>query len=67
MLNETRAVYLKDVKKGNVFRRKPDAATTWIKGDYDRSSKRYDVQDWDDINRTMQIKGLELVYIGFTF
>ena len=31
-------VQIKDVKKGEFIRRKPEAKTTYIKGDYDRSN-----------------------------
>jgi hypothetical protein len=60
-------VKLKDVKRGEFVRRKPDALTTYTRGEYDRSSKTYSLEDWDDINREVFLKGTTLVYIGFEF
>jgi hypothetical protein len=62
-----RQVQLKDVKKGEFVRRKLDAKTTFTRGDYDKSSKTYELCDWEDINRAVYLKGTTLVWIGFTF
>jgi len=39
----------------------------WIRGAYDRTTKRYSVTAWDDMNReTFKAKGTR-VNVGFTF
>lgn len=58
---------LKDVPKGEFVRRKPDARTTYKRGEYDRSTKRYELIDCDDINRAVYLRGDALVYVGFTY
>lgn len=44
-----------------------DGAPVWIRGEYDRSSKTYELQSWDDANRFIYRKGSTLVHHGFTF
>ena len=61
------AVQLKDVKKGELIKRKPDAKKVFTKGDYCRFDKKYSCDDWDDISRCVMIKGSTIVYIGFDF
>lgn len=39
----------------------------WVKGDYDRSTKRYSVSKFTDSNRESLVKGDTLVLVGFTF
>jgi hypothetical protein len=58
---------LRDVRLGEYFKRKPDARTVFVRGAYDRSSKRIRVTDFDDINREMFIKPDATVVVGFTF
>ena len=61
------AVKLKDVKRGDFVRRKPDAKKTYIKGEYNRSFGKYSLEDFDDISREMFVKGSTTVYVSFTF
>ena len=64
---------LKDLKRGEYFTRKPmheQAAKplqVYIKEDYDRSTKKYWCQKWDDISKGMGLKGDTEVYTDFTF
>ena len=58
---------LKDVKKGDYFRRKPDAKTVYIRGQYDRTEKDYSCIDDMDINREIFLKGSTKVWVGFTY
>ena len=60
-------VQIKDVKKGEFIRRKPEAKTTYIKGDYDRSNKDYSCTSFDDINKEIFIKPNVKVWVGCTF
>lgn len=58
---------IKDLKKGEFFKRKADSKEVYIKGDYDRSSKSYCCTSFYDINKWVFIKADKLVYVGFTF
>ena len=62
---------IKDLKKGDFFTRKaienPTETQVWIRGDYDRSEKKYEATRFDDISRTMLFKPTTPVYIDFTF
>lgn len=64
---------LKDLKHGEYFTRKSmhereaKPSQVYIKGDYDRSTKKYWCQKWDDISRGMELKGDTKVYQDFTF
>tara|TARA_R110000796_G_C14210464_1_gene393182 strand:- start:230 stop:442 length:213 start_codon:yes stop_codon:yes gene_type:complete len=58
---------LKDVPRGEFVRRKLDAKKTYTRGDYDRASRTYALDDWDDISRAVYLKGAALVWVGFEF
>lgn len=62
---------IKDLKKGEFFTRKaidnPTETQVWIRGDYDRSEKKYEATRFDDINRTMLFKPSTPVYTEFVF
>ena len=64
-----REVLLKDVKKGDFFRRKPDANTTFMKGDYFRDGgfNKYGASDAEDMNREIFLKGNTKVWVDFTY
>lgn len=59
-------VPLKSIKKGEFFRI-PGGKAVYIRGDYDRSAKRYECCRFDDINAFRMFKGEKLVETGFTF
>ena len=60
-------VELRKVPAGEFLKRKPDSQKVYTRGEYDRSFKKYRINDWDDISRDMLISGDMPVYIGFTF
>lgn len=60
-------VAIQHVTKGDYVKRKTDSKAVYIKGEYDRSSKAYEMHDTDDINRTIYIKADKVVVIGFTY
>ena len=64
-----REVLLKNVKKGDFFRRTPDANTTFIKGDYFRDGgfNKYGASDAEDMNREVFLKGNTKVWVDFTY
>lgn len=65
--NDFHPVALKDVKPGEFVVRKPGAKTVYTRGDYDRTSKTYALDDYDDFCRQVFLKGSTIVYVGFTF
>ena len=46
---------VRDLKKGDWFTKKeinePKESQVWVRGEYDRESKKYICYRWDDINR----------------
>lgn len=60
-------VTIKQVKSGDYIKRKADAKTVYIKGDYIKSLKGFECTDASDINKTIVIKSDKLVFIGFTY
>lgn len=65
------AVKLNTLKKGQYFTRKPTDNPTqkqvYIRDDYDRTEKKYCCIRFDDIGRSISLKGSTLVYIDFIF
>ena len=51
---------LKNVPRGEFLK-------VYTRGEYDRSFKKYRIDDWDDISRDMLVHGDTLVWVGFTF
>ena len=62
---------LKDLKLGTWFIKNPieypQACSVWIRGEYDRSTKKYLCTKWGDINFSALISGNTLVYDDFIF
>ena len=64
---------LKELKKNEMFSRKSlnnteaKPSQVYIKGDYDRSNKKYWCQKWNDISDGIELKGDAEVYQDFTF
>ena len=62
---------IKDLKKGEYFTLKPveypKESVVWIRGDYERSSKKYSVIKWNDICHESFMKGERIVYVDFEF
>jgi hypothetical protein len=60
-------VPLKNLPKGEYFKRKPDSNKVWIKGDYDRYMKKFLCGAFDDISQGMYLKPTTPVYTEFEF
>ena len=62
---------IKELKKGDFFTKKeldaPKDSQVWIRGDYDRSSKRYECQRFDDVSSFCYLPGTKEVFTGFVF
>lgn len=60
-------VKIEDCAKGEYIKRKADAKTVYIRGDYDRASKSYSLIDTEDMNREIFVKRGKLVFVGFEY
>ena len=62
---------IKDLKKGEYFTLKPieypKESIVWIRGDYERSEKKYSCSKFSDICHENFMKGDKLVYVDFEF
>jgi len=62
---------IRELKKGEFFTLKPIENPTekqvYIRGEYDRSEKRYECGKFDDICETRYFKPDRVVYTDFTF
>ena len=68
-IDNARAVHLKDVKNGDFIRRTPDARIIYRKtsGSYDRITKKYWLEPWEDAVKDIAVKGDAVVYIDFGY
>ena len=62
---------LKDLKKGDWFTLKPieypKESQVYIKGDYDRTDKKYECSKFSDVCYSRMLKGTTTVYTDFIF
>jgi hypothetical protein len=58
---------IKQTKKGEYIKRTADTNIVYIRGDYNRTLKQYELIRADDVNLVLYRKGSTLVYIGFTY
>lgn len=55
------------IAKGEYVRRSADAKATYIRGEYCRADKRYELIDTEDTNRAVYVKRDTVLHIGFTY
>lgn len=60
-------ICLKNVKRGDYFKRFPSSSKVYIRGDYERIGKKYSCIDYDDSCREIFLKGSAVVYIDLDF
>ena len=62
---------LKELKKGEWFTLKPieypKESQVYVRGDYERTEKKYSVTKWSDICAERLLKGTTTVYTDFIF
>jgi hypothetical protein len=62
---------LSEIKKGTLFTLKPieypKESQVYIRGDYDRSEKKYGCGKFSDISSSRMLKGSTEVYTDFVF
>jgi hypothetical protein len=65
---ELQQVAIKDLPKGEFFKRKPDANKVYQRDTYNREAKKFDCTDTTDIwGNGLQLKGSTVVYVGFDY
>ena len=65
--SELKAVKLQNLKHGEFFIISNKSKSVMMKSSYDRSSKKYECSNFDDISDYKYYNGNKTVYIGFTF
>ena len=62
---------IKELKKGEFFTKKPleypKESQVWIRGDYDRSEKKYECVRFDDANAFCYLSGTKEVFTDMIF
>ena len=60
-------ITVKQAPRGEYVKRKPEAKAVYIRGEYCRELKAYELIDCDDINRVIYLKADKHVFICFTY
>jgi hypothetical protein len=55
-------VPLRDLKAGTFFRRKPDAAKVYVRGEYLSGEKKFSCTDYGDMNREIFLVGVHTCF-----
>lgn len=59
---------LKNVKRGDFFRlTNSTTAPVWVRGEYNRSSKKFEAYKYYDVNYWNEFRGTRIVYVDFCF
>jgi len=62
-----KTIALRNVIKGDYVKRKADSKAVYIKGDYDKTTKSFELIDVEDICRCIYVKADKPVVVGFTY
>ena len=60
-------IQLKDLPRGEFFKRKPNANKVYVRGEYYRPERKFACDDWNDISRDILLRGSTIVYTEFSF
>ena len=58
---------VQDISRGEFVRKNPQAKITYKRGQYDRSTKRFALEDTTDISREVYVKRDTQLWVGFTY
>ena len=58
---------LKDLPKGEFVKKTPGSKKVYVKGNYDSSSRRFLLDDYNDIDSGVYVKGSAEVWAGFEY
>lgn len=64
--NDYTPVTMREVKKGQFFTLSAGANTKFVRGDYDRETKRFSASAWNG-SREASLKASRVVFVGFTY
>lgn len=63
-----RQAQLRELKKGDFFRlSSSDTAPVWVRGEYNRSTKKYECYKFDDVNHWAELTSTRKVTTDFEF
>ena len=55
------------IKQGEYVKRQADAKAVYVRGSYDRATKRFSLKDTNDINREIFVKRGVILHVGFEY
>jgi hypothetical protein len=58
---------IRELRRGEFFRLKPDSKKTYMRGDYDKSEKKFYCENFDDISDGRYFQSKKMVIVDFTF
>ena len=59
---------LRNVKHGDFFRlSNSEIAPVWVRGDYNRASKKFEAYKYDNVNYWNEFRGSRIVFVDFEF
>ena len=67
MADMTTTKAVEAIGKGEYVRRNATTTKTYKRGDYDRTTKRFELVDCDDVGRTVAVKRGTILHVGFTY
>ena len=59
-------IKIKDIKKGELFKKKPESKTIYERLDYDKHEKKYETAHVNG-NNFYYLKGTQAVWVGFSY
>lgn len=65
--NTEQFVAVENIKSGEFVRRNDSTSKTYKRGKYDPSTKKYSLDDCDDISREIQVKRGTKLFVGFSY
>ena len=67
MITQSQTLQVEAIKRGEFVRRKADSLKTYVRGEYDKGSKRYSLEDFDCAGREIWVKKGCTLFVGFEF
>lgn len=63
-----RQAQLRELGEGELFRFSPsETAPVWVRGEYNRSSRKYECYKYDDVNHWGEYNGTRVITTDFEF
>lgn len=58
---------VKELKRGEFFKRKESSGKVYMRGEFCRDIKKFECDDFNDISRSIYLRGDTVVFVGFEF